>query len=375
MTGLRDPLEFWRGRRVLVTGHMGFKGAWLTALLDTLGARTVGYGFDLREPLLYRSLHFDRHLSVEADILDTARVAQVLADHAIDMVFHLAAQPSVRESYQKPLDTFAANIMGTASVLEAVRTAPSVAVVVCVTSDKVYENEDGDRAFRETDPLGGRDPYSASKAAAEIVAASMSRSFFGPSGHAARVVTVRAGNVIGGGDWCKDRIIPDAARAFASGEVLKVRNPNATRPWQHVLDPLWGYLELARLLRDRAEAPFPAWNFGPDPVFAPVSEVVDRFASAWGGGQRWAIEGDGAMLHEAARLSVDSSRARDVLGWRPAWSLDESIHRTARWYRDHAERPSRAATLVQCDIGDFLDRAGSVAPRPPAVATTIAVPA
>jgi CDP-glucose 4,6-dehydratase len=347
---------FWRERRVLVTGHMGFKGAWLTAVLDRLGAYTLGYGTDDRDPLLYRNLALDHHTSIDADILDTERLAAAIADRGIDIVFHLAAQPNVRESYLKPLETFSANILGTASVLEAARSAASVEVVVCATSDKVYENQEWDWAYRETDSLGGRDPYSASKAAAEIVARSMASSFFGPAGHRARVVTVRSGNVIGGGDWCKDRIIPDAARAFSKGDTLMVRNPHSTRPWQHVLDPLWGYMELARFLHAADHAPHPAWNFGPDPVFSPVSEVVERFAAVWGNGCHWAVEqGAGPKLHEAGRLSVDSTRARRELGWRPLWNLGETVNRSAHWYRDFCGDPSRAGELVRRDIDDYFE--------------------
>jgi CDP-glucose 4,6-dehydratase len=185
----------------------------------------------------------------------------------------------------------------------------------------------------------------------------MSSSFFGPAGHRARVATVRSGNVIGGGDWCKDRIVPDAARAFSTGNALKLRNPHATRPWQHVLDPLWGYLELARFLRGREQASHPAWNFGPDPVFATVADVVGKFAAAWGQNRRWAVDGDGTEKpHEAGRLSVDSTRARRELGWLPVWGLDEAVGRSARWYRDYSEDPSQAETLVRLDINDYFDR-------------------
>lgn len=350
---------FWSGRRVLVTGHMGFKGVWLTALLDRLGAETVGYGRDDRTPLLFRDIDGNGRASVEGDIRDTAGLAAVLRESRAEIVFHLAAQPVVRESYRDPVETFSSNVVGTASVLEAIRSAPSVAAVVCATSDKVYDNREWHWAYRETDALGGRDPYSASKAAAELVVASMAASFFGAGKHPARIATARSGNVIGGGDWCRDRIVPDAARAFAAGATLMLRNPEATRPWQHVLDPLWGYMELARSLHRGEATLHAAWNFGPDPVFAPVRDVVARLATAWGGDCRWAVEAQtGPQPHEAGLLAVDSTRARRDLGWRPAWDFDTAVARTAGWYRDFCTGAKPAGALVAADIDAFLTAHG-----------------
>ena len=242
--------QFWSGRHVLVTGHMGFKGSWLVAALDRAGARTVGFGHDDRpDPLLYRFLKFRNHVSIEADVNDTERLRHALSEHEIETVIHMAAQPFVRASYAAPLQTVRDNVLGTASVLDAISSAASVKAAIMVTSDKVYENREWHWPYREADSLGGADPYSASKAAAEIITAAFRRSFFA-SDKSAQVATVRAGNVIGGGDWGADRLLPDAARAFSSGEPLVVRNPAAVRPWQHVLDALSGYLMVARRMLD-----------------------------------------------------------------------------------------------------------------------------
>jgi CDP-glucose 4,6-dehydratase len=341
-----DP-AFWSGRSVFVTGHMGFKGSWLAYLLSRAGSRSTGFGRDDRETLLYRDLSIGGHTHVEGDVRDLAGLSDALRRSGAEIVFHLAAQPIVLKSYEAPVDTFADNIMGTVHVLEAARSAPEVKAVIVVTSDKVYRNEESGRAFREGDPLGGKDPYSASKAAAEIVAEAMALSFFRHEG-AARIAAARAGNVIGGGDWAEHRLLPDAARALARGTPLQVRNPGSVRPWQHVLEPLCGYLLLAEDLVGGGASGNHGWNFGPaieDAV--PAATVADRFVAAWGAGAAWQPAGGGvAQPAEAGFLSLDSSLARRELGWLPAWNVDEAVARTAAWYRD------RLSGLEACRLMD-----------------------
>jgi CDP-glucose 4,6-dehydratase len=269
------------------------------------------------------------------------------------IVFHLAARALVRRAYEQPRDTFETNVMGTVNVLEAARACPSVRAVVVVTSDKVYLNSETGRAFVETDPLGGFDPYGASKGAAELVTAAYRESFFAGA-DAAAVASVRAGNVIGGGDWAVDRIIPDAVRALVAGEPIVVRNPEAVRPWQHVLEPLSGYLWLgARLLTD-GQHDAGAWNFGPlDTGERPVRWVVDRFLDEWGSGS-WSTPTSGAPApHEAQRLSLDSTKARERLGWAPMWDGSTAVRQTASWYREYYEAPARARDLIDDQLASY----------------------
>ena len=345
---------FWRGRTVFVTGHMGFKGAWLSYLLSRLGARTLGFGRDDREPLLYSGLSIPDHTHHEGDVADARALSAELGRSGASVVIHLAAQPIVLASYADPLTTFNDNIMGTANLLEAVRHAPEVEACVVVTSDKVYRNNEWAWAYREDEPLGGHDPYSASKAAAEIVTQSMIASFFSKPG-TARVASGRAGNVIGGGDWADHRLLPDAARALARGEPLMVRNPYSTRPWQHVLEPLSGYLALAQALVERTGPARPAWNFGPAHEDAlPVSDIADLFVAAWGGAAQWRLAPKAEDApKEASFLAVDVALARRELGWRPRWRVGEAVARTAAWYRDASQGRDPAA-LLDRDIDAFL---------------------
>ena len=345
---------FWQGRTVFITGHMGFKGAWLTYLLSRLGARTVGFGRDGRTPLLYRDLSIPRHFHHEGDVADASALAAALGASGASVAIHMAAQPIVLASYADPLTTFNDNIMGTANLLEAVRHVPRIEACVIVTSDKVYRNNEWAWAYREDEPLGGHDPYSASKAAAEIVTQSMIASFFSKPG-SARVASGRAGNVIGGGDWADYRLLPDAARALARGEPLMVRNPYSTRPWQHVLEPLSGYLALAQALVEGTDRGRPAWNFGPAHEDAlPVSDIADLFVKAWGGGAEWRLAPKAEDApKEASFLAVDVALARRDLGWRPRWRVAEAVARTAAWYRD-ASRGDDAAALLDRDIDAFL---------------------
>ena len=328
----------YEGRRVFVTGHTGFKGAWLASWLADLGAELTGYALDPpTAPSLFDALDLSERLRhVVADVRDKDRLARELAAARPSVVFHLAAQPLVRLGYAEPHVTFETNVMGTVNVLEAARACDSVKAVVIVTSDKCYRNPETGRAFSEDDAMGGRDPYSASKGCAELVAAAYGASYFGAD-TSATVATARAGNVIGGGDWAEDRIIPDCVRALVVGEPILVRSPVAVRPWQHVLESLSGYLWLAALLvRDGGEYEGP-WNFGPDDDDGarPVRWVVERFVDEWGAGS-WTTP-DAATAeqpHEAHLLSLDSGKARARLGWAPVWEAATAVRQTAGWYRD-----------------------------------------
>jgi CDP-glucose 4,6-dehydratase len=345
--------QFWKGKRVFVTGHMGFKGAWLCSLLAHMGAETIGFGQDERERLLYGELTIDSHSHHLGDVNDLPALTAALSDSGADVLFHLAAQPLVLASYADPVGTFQTNVMGTVRVLEAARKAQCLKAIVIVTSDKVYRNNEWAWGYREQDALGGADPYSASKAAAEIAVDAMVRSFFAADG-APKVATARAGNVIGGGDWAEYRLLPDAARALSAARPLVVRHPQSTRPWQHVLDPLAGYLMLAESLAQRRTA-CAAWNFGPaqEDVMT-VEGVGDLFVAAWGGEAAWTAAPKPAdAKHEAGKLTIDSSLARRDLGWHPRWKSDEAIRRTAAWYRDHAAG-MQAPALVERDISDFF---------------------
>lgn len=346
--------DFWAGRSVFVTGHMGFKGAWLTQLLSRLGAKVTGFGRDERSPLLFREIAIEGLTHVEGDICDMKAMSEALQASGAQVLFHLAAQPIVLTSYEMPLETFRDNILGTANVLQAARSATHLEAVVVVTSDKVYRNNEWVWAYRESEVLGGKDPYSASKAAAEIVTHSMIVSFFNKEG-SARVATARAGNVIGGGDWADFRLLPDAARAFIRGDRLIVRHPGSVRPWQHVLEPLSGYVALAESLAQGGAAASSAWNFGPAVEDAiPVSAVAEQFVHHWGEGASWGLADDAVTgAHEANFLAVDSSLARRELGWMPRWRVGEALRRTAGWYRDHAGGGD-ALVLMNRDIDDYL---------------------
>ncbi len=328
----------YRGCRALVTGHTGFKGSWLALMLKSLGAEVTGVSLDVPStPSHWECLKLDIP-DTRADIRNAKEIRRAIVQSEPEIVFHLAAQSLVRRSYREPLLTWETNVMGTANVLEACRHAPSVRAVVVVTTDKCYENNETGRAYTETDKLGGHDPYSASKAAAEMVAASYRAAFFHEK-NPLLVATARAGNVIGGGDWSEDRLIPDLVRALAKNEPLVIRSPNATRPWQHVFDPLAGYLQLgAKLLAgDRAFAE--AWNFGPDTSGnCTVGEVLDKLRAHWPK-MDWKVT-DAPQPHEAQLLHLDSGKARTKLGWQPQLPLGEALLATAEWYQRFYENGS-----------------------------------
>ncbi len=342
---------FWRGRRVLVTGHSGFKGAWLVLWLRALGADVTGFsGPPPHGPSLYELARVGEDVeAIDGDICDGDAVARAVATSQPEVVLHLAAQSLVRRSFQAPRETFAANAMGTVNVLDAVRRhRESVRAVVVVTSDKCYENREWEWAYREDEPMGGHDPYAASKGCAELVTSAYRRSFFsGPADP--QVASARAGNVIGGGDWGEDRLVPDIMRAAFAYEPVRVRNPNSIRPWQHVLNPLSGYLVLAQELCTSATAAG-GWNFGPVEQDArPVGWLVERLAELWPEELRWSLD-DGPHPHEARYLKLDSSRARTRLGWRPPVALAPALDSVIEWYRALREGADmRAVTLTQIE--------------------------
>ena len=326
--------SFWKGKRVLITGITGFKGTWLAIWLTRMGALPFGYSLPMESyPSAFAVCGGSKIPWAIGDIRDTTHVRSIMLDDKSEIVFHLAAQPIVRHAYRDPLETLDINVMGTASVLEAIRGVPSVKAVVIVTSDKVYENIVYTNGHKENDRLGGGDPYSASKACAELVVEAYRQSFFKDG--EVRIATARAGNVIGGGDWAEDRIIPDAVRALARGDTLLVRNPRATRPWQHVLDPLGGYLLLAEHL---CESPkwIGAWNFGPyDGFEVPVSELLNLFYKKWGHG-KWREEKSDLHMFEYEQLKLDCTLAYAQLGWYQRVSLESMIDLTVDWYKRHA---------------------------------------
>lgn len=348
--------SFWRGKRVLVTGHTGFKGAWLTLWLHRMGARISGISLAPEtEPSLFALAGIDRLADSQLqDIRDPAAVAVIVRDCRPEVVLHLAAQPLVLVSYDDPLGTFTSNVIGTANVLEAVRQLADTRVFAAITTDKVYRNLEEALPFREGDHLGGHDPYSASKAAAEIVIASYRDSFLADRG--ITVVSCRAGNVIGGGDWSANRLIPDAVRAWGASDPVRVRRPDAIRPWQHVLEPLAGYLRLAELAWNDPALAGP-YNFGPRTHdVATVREVLTSARAAFGRGEvLWADKAQGA--HEAGWLSLETAKARRLLGVEPRWSLAEGLARTMEWYRRQAEGED-ALALCEEDIAAFETAAG-----------------
>lgn len=362
LEGLEMNPAFWKTKRVLLTGHTGFKGAWLTLALKRFGAEVTGYALaPPTEPNLFDSLGLTAEIdSVRADVRDLPRLLETFHSSQPQIAVHLAAQSLVGVSYAKPVDTYAVNVMGTVHFLEAVRSTPSVKVAVIVTSDKCYQNHGTQAAYREDDRLGGHDPYSNSKGAAELSVAAYRDSFFlgkTASGPSCAVASVRAGNVIGGGDWAQDRLIPDMVRAFLRKESARLRGPRAVRPWQHVLEPLSGYLLVAERMWESGPEFAEAWNFGPQAEDAvPVSDLADRFVHYWGEGVTWTPAGGGAY-HEADVLRLDSTKAQTRLGWRPRLALDRAIEWTAAWYKSYSRnQPTRA--LCEGQLQAYLGSLG-----------------
>ena len=350
----------WQGRRVLVTGHTGFKGGWLALWLHQLGAEVTGFALPApTEPSLFDQARLAELVThVEGDIRDAAAFGRAIAEARPELIFHLAAQPLVRASYADPVETYATNVMGTVHLLDACRRVDSVRAIVCVTSDKCYENREWVYPYRETDPMGGHDPYSSSKGAAELAIASFRRSYFadGPL-----VASVRAGNVIGGGDWADDRLVPDIVRALLAGERPQIRNPQAIRPWQHVLDALSGYLLVGQRLLDDEDSVADAWNFGPADVDTrPVAWVADELLRLWGT-EGWDSP-DLAQPHEANILKLDCSKARILLDWAPRLTLERALRLVADWHKAVADGDdARALSIRQIQEFETLQAVGQTA--------------
>ena len=331
---------FWQGRRVFITGHTGFKGSWLSVWLANAGSHLVGYALEPpTSPNLFDQARLEQHMvSLRADIRDGHALADAMEEHQPEIVFHMAAQSLVRPSYIDPVGTYETNVLGLVHLFEAVRRTQSVRVVINVTSDKCYENRETFRGYREEDPMGGFDPYSCSKGCAELVTASYRKAFFQSSTTESTKValaSVRAGNVIGGGDWTPDRLIPDVIKAMMANQPIQIRNPHAVRPWQHVLEPLSGYLLLAEKLWHHGHPYAQGWNFGPDDDDAvPVAEVVTRLSSLWGSHTPWSQQ-SGHHPHEAHHLHLDCAKARLMLGWHPRWSLQRGLTATVAWFQGY----------------------------------------
>lgn len=331
---------FWQGKRVLLTGHTGFKGSWLSLWLQSLGAQVVGYALaPPTNPSLFEVANVSQGMiSVIGDIRDLAHLRSVFAENLPEIVIHMAAQPLVRYSYLEPVETYSTNVMGTVNLLEAVRSTNSVKAVVNVTSDKCYENREWAWGYRENEAMGGYDPYSNSKGCAELVTAAYRNSYFHPEQyqkHGVAIASGRAGNVIGGGDWAGDRLIPDMMRAIVQGQPVSIRNPHSIRPWQHVLEPLSGYLLLAQRLYEEGPSFAEGWNFGPNDNDAkPVQWILDKLTNTWGEGASWKLDG-GDHPHEAHYLKLDCSKAKARLHWQPRWTLATAIDHICTWHKAH----------------------------------------
>ena len=339
---MNQLFKIFRDKTVFITGHTGFKGSWLSLWLTGLGAKVIGYALDPYTPednFVVTGLK-DMLIDIRGDIREIDRLQKGFGIYKPEIVFHLAAQPLVRLSYEQPRDTYEINIMGTVNVLECIRHSDSVRAGVMVTSDKCYENKRQIWGYRETDRMGGYDPYSSSKGSAELLTASYRSSFFNPQNHdihGVGLASARAGNVIGGGDWAKDRLVPDCMRALLKGDKIFIRNPGAIRPWQHVLEPLCGYMTLAAKLYENGPEYAEAWNFGPDDKDAkPVEWIVKKICEKWGAGSTYSID-EGIHPYEAECLKLDCSKAKRRLGWCPGWNLDQAIDKVIEWTRAFRE--------------------------------------
>lgn len=342
---------FWKGKKVFLTGHTGFKGSWLSLWLASMGAKVTGYALEPNTvPNLFGVLAIDSLIEKShiSDIRNLAGLQKAMSEATPDVVIHMAAQPLVRYSYVNPVETYATNVMGTVHVLESTRTIDTVRATVVITTDKCYENKEWVWGYRENEPIGGYDPYSNSKGCAELVTSAYRQSYFSNSNSTNKVASARAGNVIGGGDWSEDRLIPDAIKAFEANMPLMIRNPMATRPWQHVLEPLSGYLILAQALYERGSPFASGWNFGPrDEDNRSVEEVVQLMISSWGEMARWEKEGS-EQPHEAHLLKLDCSKARVQLGWTPKWDLEVAMQKIIEWQKAYqANEDMQELSLAQ----------------------------
>lgn len=355
--------SLYEGKRVLVTGHTGFKGSWLALWLSELGAEVIGYALEPpTEPNMFDALNLRNRIShIAGDIRDEAKLSKVFVEYEPTIVFHMAAQALVRASYHDPEYTYQTNVMGVVSLFEAVRKSQTVKVVVNVTSDKCYQNKGQIHSYKEGDPLAGLDPYSSSKACSEIVTMAYRNSFFATDlhsqAHDVAVASARAGNVIGGGDWADDRLIPDCVKAFAANRVIDIRYPKSTRPWQHVLEPLSGYLWLAASMFTDTMSYNQAWNFGPSgAVMVSVRDVVDLLIEQWGGGEYRLYKTDD--LHEAHLLNLDVSKSNHILKWKPIYSVNEAVKETAAWYKAfYCGSAGDISSLTISQINKYVDRA------------------
>jgi CDP-glucose 4,6-dehydratase len=373
---LVGAVSFWNDRRVFVTGNTGFKGAWLTHWLTLVGAKVFGYALSPpTSPSLFDLVGLAERIDHSCgDVRDLAALTSAIAAARPEIVIHMAGQSLVRLSYEQPAETYATNVMGTVNLLEAVRGMSGIRAVVCVTSDKCYENQEWDWGYRENEPLGGYDPYSSSKACAELVVSAYRRSYFPAdriTRHGVALASVRAGNVIGGGDWAKDRIVPDIMHALMAGHRPLIRYPEATRPWQHVLEPLSGYLMLAERLWHHDAAFADAWNFGPhDDQVRSVAGIADRLCALWGDACHW-DRASGEHVHEATYLKLDCSKARSRLKWQPQWNFEEALSAISAWYHAYSDG-SDIRALMRKQIDEYAHRAGIPALMPAAASESCA---
>jgi CDP-glucose 4,6-dehydratase len=344
-------IDFWKGKRILITGHTGFKGSWLSLLLNKLGSDVYGFALEPpTDPNLFDAVGINELVNSSiSDIRDYDKLLRIIKPMKPEIIIHMAAQPLVRESYKNPVDTYAINVMGTVNLLEAVRHTPGIKAVVNVTTDKCYENRELHWGYHENEPMGGYDPYSNSKGCSELVTSAFRNSFFNAKDyqkHGVALASARAGNVIGGGDWAVDRLIPDFIRAITKGEEVKIRSPYSIRPWQYVLEPLTGYLMLAEKLYTDGPRYAEAWNFGPDDTDAKgVEWIAERFSELWGYGFNYSVDKD-PQPHEASYLKLDCSKAKAGLGWNPKWNLEKALEATIEWYK---------AWLAREDIRSFTE--------------------
>ena len=351
--------NFWKGKKVLVTGHTGFKGSWLSLWLQSLGAEVIGVSLDVPStPSLYEQANVSENMiSLRQDIRDVVAIRKIFQDHLPEVVFHLAAQPLVRLSYREPVETYETNVMGTLHVLEGIRSVDSVRSAVMITTDKCYQNKEWVWGYRETDTLGGHDPYSSSKAAAELLISSYRESYFPQDKygeHKTAIASARAGNVVGGGDWADDRLIPDIIRAFQNNKEVFIRNPKSTRPWQHVLEPLSGYLELSEQLYKEGYKFAGAWNFGPiDEGARSVEWILEKLVELWGNGASW-INDDTNHPHEANYLKLDCSKANNELNWHPKWDLSQTLLKIVEWHQLECKK-NKCRELCLTQINEYMN--------------------